>query len=232
MAVITITLLLFCRIITTGIETPLTALLTTTDLCCERDGRLLVDALNLSIEPGHIYRIEGANGSGKTTLLRVLCGLSSRYTGSILWRGQPVNQVKPDFHSQLVYLGHSPGVKAVLTPRENLRWHASLNGAKDQQVEKAIDAALDKVGLYGYEDTACFTLSAGQRQRVGLARLFLGQAALWVLDEPFTAIDKHGVIELEQWIADYSKQGGTVILTTHHQLSMSASITSIHLGGL
>lgn len=209
----------------------MTALLTTTDLCCERDGRLLVDGLNLSIEPGHIYRVEGANGSGKTTLLRVLCGISSRYTGDILWRGQSVNQVKSAFHSELFYLGHSPGVKAALSPRENLQWHASLNGLQDLQADKAIFEALDKVGLYGYEDAACFTLSAGQRQRVGLARLFLGNAALWVLDEPFTAIDKQGVAELEQWIADYTQQGGTVLLTTHHELAMDASIKSIRLGG-
>lgn len=209
----------------------MTALLATTDLCCERDGRLLVDDLNLSLESGHIYRVEGANGSGKTTLLRVLCGLSSRYTGNILWRGESVNQVKPDFHSQLVYLGHSPGVKAVLTPRENLQWHASLKGLQDRQADKAILAALDKVGLFGYEDTACFTLSAGQRQRVGLARLFLGHAALWVLDEPFTAIDKQGVAELEQWLVDYTKQGGTVVLTTHHELAINASIKPIRLGG-
>ncbi len=209
----------------------LSPLLTTENLCCERDSRVLVDGLNLSIEPGHIYQVEGPNGSGKTTLLRVLCGLSSRYTGEILWRGQPINRVKSAFHSQLLYLGHSSGVKAALSPRENLQWHAALSGIKGEQANTAIMTALDKVGLYGYEDAACFTLSAGQQRRVGIARLFLGSAALWVLDEPFTAIDRQGVAELESWVAEYAAKGGTVILTTHHELNIDASIQRIRLGG-
>ncbi|ARN75441.1 cytochrome c biogenesis heme-transporting ATPase CcmA [Oceanicoccus sagamiensis] len=206
-------------------------LLTTDHLCCERDSRVLVDNLNLSIEPGRIYQVEGPNGSGKTTLLRVLCGLSFRYSGEICWQGQPVAKVKSAYHSQLLYLGHNSGVKAALSPRENLQWHAALIGLKAEQATKAIMAALDKVGLYGYEDAACFTLSAGQQRRVGLARLFLGDAALWILDEPFTAIDKQGVAELESWIADYAANGGTVILTTHHELTLDASVQRIRLGG-
>ncbi len=213
-----------------GAKARLTALLTTTDLCCERDSRTLVDGLNLSIEPGHIYQVEGPNGSGKTTLLRVLCGISSRYTGDIHWQGQPAQKVKTVYHSQLLYLGHSSGVKAALSPRENLQWHASLKGLQGDEAESAILAALDKVGLYGYEDAACFTLSAGQQRRVGLARLFLGDAKLWILDEPFTAIDKQGVKELESWIADYAANGGTVILTTHHELTIETPINRIRLG--
>lgn len=208
----------------------MTPLLQTVDLHCERDGRSLVDGLNLSVEPGHIYQVEGPNGSGKTTLLRVLCGLSSRYTGELLWRGQAINTVRADYHSQLIYLGHSAGVKAVLTARENLVWHAALKGLSGGSAMTAITAALAKVGLYGYEDAACFTLSAGQQRRVGLARLFLGLPLLWVLDEPFTAIDKQGVAELETWIAAFAEQGGTIILTTHHELTIDRAITHIRLG--
>ena len=125
----------------------MTALLATTDLCCERDGRLLVDGLNLSIESGYIYRVEGTNGSGKTTLLRVLCGYHP-VTPAIFYGGASrLIRVKPHFHSQLVYPGHNLGVKAVLTPRENLQWHASLKGLQDKQADKVILAALDKVGL-------------------------------------------------------------------------------------
>ncbi len=191
---------------------------------------MLFNGLNLSIGPQQIYQVEGPNGSGKTTLLRVLCGISSRYTGDIDWQGQPMSQVKADYHAQLLYLGHASGVKAALSPRENLQWTASLKGLQGAEADKTILAALDKVGLYGYEDAACFTLSAGQQRRVGLARLFLGRAKLWILDEPFTAIDKQGVKELESWIAEYAASGGTVILTTHHELTIEAPINRIRLG--
>lgn len=214
----------------------MTALLTTIDLCCERDDRRLVNHLNLEIKPGTIHQVEGPNGSGKTTLLRVLCGLSSRYSGDILWCGQPLRRVRTDFLSSLLYIGHGAGIKAALTPRENLRWHLAMKSdvvapGSGAGQEDAIEAALQKVGLYGYEDAPCFTLSAGQQRRVGLARLFLVAAGLWILDEPFTAIDKQGVRELEDWIGDHARSGGSVILTTHHEISVSQPVNRITLGG-
>jgi heme exporter protein A len=202
-----------------------TALLQTIDLSCERDDRLLINALNLEIEPGFIYQLEGPNGSGKTTLLRVLCGLSTRYRGEILWCGETMARARADYLSQLLFIGHSAGVKAALTPRENLQWYAALNHAD----ANAIDQALTKVGLRGFEDSPCFNLSAGQQRRVSLARLFLQQASLWVLDEPFTAIDKSGVAELETWIEQHALQGGSVLLTTHHELNIGHAIRKISL---
>lgn len=142
-----------------------------------------------------------------------------------------MSRVRAEYLAELTYLGHSSGVKAVLTPRENLMWHAALRGLVDDTAQALVMTALDKVGLYGYEDAACFTLSAGQQRRVALARLFLGQSALWILDEPFTAIDKHGVGELEYWIADYAKSGGAVVLTTHHELNIDHAIQRVLLGG-
>jgi heme exporter protein A len=203
-----------------------TALLQTIDLSCERDDRLLINALNLEIEPGVIYQLEGPNGSGKTTLLRVLCGLSTRYRGEILWGGETMARARADYLSQLLFIGHSAGVKAALTPRENLRWYAALNHAD----ASAIEQALMQVGLRGFEDSPCFNLSAGQQRRVSLARLFLQQARLWVLDEPFTAIDKRGVAELEGWIEQHALQGGSVLLTTHHELNIEQAIRKISLG--
>jgi heme exporter protein A len=203
-----------------------TALLQTIDLSCERDDRLLINALNLEIEPGAIYQLEGPNGSGKTTLLRVLCGLSTRYQGEILWCGENMARARADYLSRLLFIGHSAGVKAALTPRENLHWYAALNHADASVIEQS----LIQVGLRGFEDSPCFNLSAGQQRRVSLARLFLQQASLWVLDEPFTAIDKSGVAELEDWIEQHALQGGSVLLTTHHELNIGHAIRKITLG--
>lgn len=210
----------------------MTVLLETIDLCCERDDRILVDRLNLQVEEGTIHQLEGPNGSGKTTLLRVLCGLSSRYRGRVLWRGRPIARVRSDFLATLLYIGHGAGIKSALTPRENLAWHSALKGDRGAGARGVIDVALEKVGLYGFEDAPCFTLSAGQQRRVGLARLFLVPAPLWILDEPFTAIDRQGVAELEGWIADHARQGGSVILTTHHELTIDHSLQRIRLGDL
>lgn len=209
---------------------PGTPLLSTRDLCCERDGRLLVDKLNLQVESGHIYRIEGPNGSGKTTLLRVLCGLSSRYSGELFWQGKVLSTVVSQFQSELLYFGHQSGVKTALTPRENLLWHAALMGLSGAAADAAVERVLEKVGLFGYEDADCFTLSAGQQRRVGLGRLFLGTQKLWILDEPFTAIDKLGIAELEAWIVEFAAGGGAVVLTTHHDLNAAQAVHSIRLG--
>lgn len=209
-------------------EPCLSVLLETKALSCERDDRLLINKLSFSVSAGEIYQIEGPNGSGKTTLLRVLCGLSSRFEGDIYWRGKPVNKNRHLYLSELLYLGHQPGIKSVLTPRENLHWHAAVKGGLNAT---AIDDALAKVGLYGFEDSPCYSLSAGQQRRVALARLFLSHTPLWILDEPFTAIDKKGVAELEGWIKQHAEQGGSVILTTHHDLSLGDTLQKVVLGG-
>tara|TARA_R110000868_G_scaffold364037_1_gene626490 strand:+ start:27387 stop:28007 length:621 start_codon:yes stop_codon:yes gene_type:complete len=206
----------------------LSVLIATQALNCERDERLLVQQLNLSVAEGEIYQVEGPNGSGKTTLLRVLCGLSTRYSGEIFWRGQAIKAVRHQYLSELLYLGHQSGIKSVLSPRENLQWHAAVKGV---QAHDAIDAALAKVGLYGYEDAPCYSLSAGQQRRVALARLFISHTPLWILDEPFTAIDKKGVAELEGWIVQHAQQGGSVLLTTHHDLNLPMTLNKVVLGG-
>lgn len=187
------------------------------NLYCERDERVLFNGLNFNISAGEVLQIEGQNGSGKTTLLRILCGLSASFEGDIFWRGQLVEDVREDFYHDMLYVGHLAGVKAALTPEENLQWMMRLSPNLNKL---SIYQALEKVGLYGFEDVACHTLSAGQQRRVGLARLYLSSAPLWILDEPFTALDKKGVAEKESLIAQHVHNGGAVILTTHHDLTI------------
>jgi len=203
--------------------------LTATDLHCERDERVLFTQLDLTITPGEVLQIQGANGSGKTTLLRILCGLNSDYSGTILWREQPVGDVREDFCAGVFYLGHSPAINRTLTPMQNLRWFCASQGFAD---DAAILAALASQGLAGYDDIPCHQMSAGQQRRVSLARLQLSPARLWILDEPFTALDRSAVAELEGRIAAFAALGGAVILTTHHALQLNCPLRIVNLDGL
>lgn len=191
-------------------------LLEARSLSLRRGGRCLFEQLSLTVQAGQLWQIDGANGAGKTSLLRILSGLSRYgFAGEVLCR------------SRILYLGHLAAVKALLTPRENLAWHVSgdLNCTDTQ-----IDAALARVGLFGYEDTPSHTLSAGQHRRVNLARLFLSDAPLWLLDEPFTAIDKDGVRELEQQLDSHVRAGGAVLMTSHQQVRVAADVKRLVLG--
>ena len=208
----------------------MTALITIKNLSCERDERVLFSGLDLEFSAGEVVQIAGPNGAGKTTLLKILTGLSSLHEGEILWRGKDHHN-NYEFQSSLLYLGHMPGVKSSLTALENLEWFFGLNGIKceTEESERAVaqvpdreqlKAALEAVGLKGYGDVPCMQMSAGQQRRVGLARLYCSEAPLWILDEPFTAIDKKGVAHLEERIEEHARQGGLVILTTHQHLNI------------
>nr|WP_028471212.1 cytochrome c biogenesis heme-transporting ATPase CcmA [Neptunomonas japonica] len=204
-------------------------LLNVVDLYCERDERVLFEGLSFGLAAGELVQIEGANGSGKTTLLRILSGLSGDYEGEVFWCGESVAKVRDDFFSSLLYFGHQPGVKGMLTPVENLQWYSAIHPAL---LAEKIFPALEIVGLKGYEDVPCHSLSAGQNRRVSLARLYMNTAKLWILDEPFTAIDKSGVAAKERLLADHVASGGSVILTTHHDLASCGSVTKINLDQL
>ena len=203
----------------------MSALITIKNLSCERDERLLFQGLTTDFQAGQVVQIAGPNGAGKTTFLKILTGLSNLYEGEILWQGKKRDHYA--FYSSLLYLGHMPAVKSSMTALENLNWYFGLNGLKRSDAGKAVipdrklmQDALYKVGLKGYEDVPCFQMSAGQQRRVALARLYCSEAPLWILDEPFTAIDKKGVENLEGLIKAHTEKGGLVILTTHQPLKI------------
>ncbi len=189
-------------------------------LACERDWRMLFEHLDLQLRSGDMVQVSGPNGSGKTSLLRLLSGLMQPSAGHVLVDGLPLATQRATVARNLLWIGHAAGINELLTPVENLSWLSALHrpaAAAD------IWQALTTVGLRGFEDVPCHTLSAGQQRRVALARLYLDSPPIWILDEPFTALDKQGVAQLEEHLAAHCEGGGMVVLTTHHTLSRTPS---------
>lgn len=205
------------------------------NLGCERDERVLFSALSAEFKAGDIVQIVGANGAGKTTLLRCICGLTTHYQGEVSWRGaddRVASNRDYDFVSSVLYLGHAPGLNSSLSAMENLAWFFGLCGFQADDLahipedssqlvtKEELKAALAKTGMSAYEDLPCRMLSAGQQRRVSLARIYCSNAPLWLLDEPFTAIDKAGVVSLEQRFEEHRQRGGIILLTSHQTLNI------------
>lgn len=188
-------------------------------LTCIVDDRPLFAALTLSLAAGELLQVAGDNGAGKTSLLRILCGLARPESGVVSWQGQPLAKVRESFHRQLLWLGHKPGVNAALTADENLRFF--FPASRLQQRESALAA----VGLAGYEDLPLSQLSAGQQRRVALTRLWLTDAPLWILDEPFTALDATAMETLTRRLEQHARQGG--MRHPHHPPAAAAAGLSV-----
>lgn len=204
-------------------------------LCCERDDRLLFESLNIQVRNGDLIQLAGPNGAGKTTLLRLLAGLNRDYEGDLCWQGQNLYDHYSEYAAQRLYQGHLPAIKGALTPLENLRWLCSAWMSSDSSYQNTIDEdalwrALAEVRLTGYEETPCQQLSAGQQRRVGLARLCIAPTPLWILDEPFTALDVEGVAWLESLIQRQIDRDGAVVITSHHALQGIPSLRRVELG--
>lgn len=186
----------------------------------ERGERLLFTGLTFEAPAGTLVRLAGANGTGKTSLLRLLTGLMQPDAGEILYKGEPIRTLKEDYYKVLVYIGHLNGVKDDLSAIENVRIAARMGNiiAKNEEL---VDA-LEKVGLGDFIEHTTGELSQGQRRRVALARLFVSLSKpVWVLDEPFTALDVASVANLAAAVAEHVKAGGIVIYTTHQEVEMN-----------
>lgn len=194
-------------------------------LAMSRDDRDLFSDLSFAVETGEIVQIEGANGSGKTTLLRILCGLLLPDAGTVYWQGAPIDRTRSAYQADLAYLGHLHGVKDDLTAEENLAMAMALSARRASAEPHAL---LERVGLRGFEDAPARSLSAGQRRRVAFARLLASAAPLWILDEPFTALDRAGREMVEQMLETHCLAGGLAVLTTHHSMN-HGTITTRHI---
>ena len=184
---------------------------------CVRDGRTLFTQLEYNCPRGTVLQVLGFNGAGKTTLLNALAGLLPCTEGEILWRGHPIRRSRA-FTAEVFYLGHQVPVKPSLTVWENLHWLARLRGqavAAEQGLQ-----ALAQVDLDAYHGALCRNLSAGQKRRVALAQLYLSGERLWILDEPFTAIDKEGVARLQDLLQQHAERGGIAVITSHQALAL------------
>lgn len=200
------------------------------DLECTRGNRRLITHLDFVLEAGTLLHVRGPNGCGKTTLLRALCGLFEPQEGEIRWDGSCIRSLREEYFREVLYLGHLNGIKHELTGIENLQIAATLDG--DSVTAAQVWEALKRLGLAGFEDLPAKVLSQGQRKRVALARLLLSGASLWILDEPFTALDAGAVDLLQALIVEHVEQGGMAVLTTHQEVALTSSqIQCLDLGG-
>jgi heme exporter protein A len=187
-------------------------------LTCVRGERTLFTGLDLEVSAGEWLHVRGENGIGKTSLLRLLSGLTKPAAGEIFWNEQLISADPSEYHRNLLFLGHRDSLKEDLTALENLSIATALDGIA--VTEDEILLALHRFGLRGREDLPVNCLSAGQKRRVLLARLLLRQAKLWILDEPFNALDVRAVEMLSELILEHIASGGMAIMTSHQEIPM------------
>jgi len=190
------------------------------NLSCIRNDIELFSDLNFTLQSGQVLQIEGSNGCGKTSLLRILCGLMLPADGHVTWNGVDIHKERIQYNNNLTYIGHHNGIKSDLSCEENLQFFKAIGNTKDNI---NTDDILDQIGLLEKDESLAGKLSAGQRRRLALARLLMTRAPLWILDEPFTALDPKGRELIEGYFDQHCSQGGMIIFTTHHVVKLEHS---------
>ncbi len=200
------------------------------NLTVYRGERAILSRISFELGAGRALVVTGPNGAGKTTLLRTLCGLVEPEDGELRWRAEQLSFRDPQYHADLAYLGHEAPLKMDLTGRENLRGLVGLRRIVDKH---DVDAALEQMQARSFADRAVRTLSAGQRRRIAFAALGLMGAALWVLDEPVTNLDRAGETLVHTLLSRHLAGGGMLLAATHQPLGLDPSLCdSLVLGGV
>ena len=197
-------------------------------IACERQDRLLFQNLSFQLGGGELARIHGLNGSGKSSLLKIITGLLHPLAGQVNWNHTAITEQPGDYHQALTWLGHKPAIKPELTVMENLKM---LLGLRRQRFDReTTQQALAVLSLEDYASVQAGYLSAGQQRRIALARLWLEPTALWVLDEPYTALDTKAVSLVNGAIEQTLKRGGIVIMTSHQETkSLDVRAVNVYL---
>jgi heme exporter protein A len=203
----------------------LTELLSGQDLCLLRGDRCLFRSLEFALNVGELLIIEGPNGSGKTSLLRGIAGLLEFETGTINWAGKAVNENYQGFRGDLVWLSHKVGCKADLNLIENLRFESGLRATDEEKLQ----SVLERLSLTRLVELPLRSLSAGQQRRVALARLLMARARLWMMDEPFTNLDRAGHDLVEELITEHLGAGGSCVVASHHALDVTGETRRVTL---
>jgi heme exporter protein A len=200
-------------------------------LCIERvhvwrGERHVLKGVSLTLGARELLHVTGPNGTGKTTLLRVACGLLPPEQGSVTWCDRPIAKVRAEYQGALAYAPHEPALKGDLTPLENLRF---MIGLKRQTDTRELLGYLDRTGIGECVDLPVRVLSAGQRRRVSMARVLAARAPLWLLDEPFTNLDRAGSALLSVLLAEHVNGGGMALVVAHHDLEVATSLNRLEL---
>ncbi len=190
-----------------------TSVLIGRQLRCIRGNQTLFQSLNLQLDAGQWLYLQGENGAGKTSLLRILAGLTLPAEGEVLWQNTPIGKQRATYHQDLLYIGHHAGLKEDLTLTENLRAQLAIDGVK--VTNTAIREALTRMGLGKRQHLPARVLSAGQKRRGLLARALLRPAKLWILDEPFNALDVQAIAHVQDLLKSHLANGGLLVLTSH-----------------
>lgn len=190
-----------------------------------RGDRCLFKDISFALESGELLLLEGPNGSGKTSLLKLLVGMLEPESGSINWEGQPVRKQRAEYHAALAWLGHRVGLKFDLSAIENLRFESRLRPVRTTDIEEA----LERLGIVRLKKLPLRSLSAGQQRRVGLARMLLASADLWLMDEPYTNLDRAGRALVNDIVGDHLSRGGMCVMAAHHDVTIDAPTSRVTL---
>jgi heme exporter protein A len=203
----------------------LNAKLSADGLTLFRGDRLLFKGLSFALNPGELLLLEGQNGSGKTSLMRAIAGLIEFEDGDVMWEGKPVRSNRPDFYGSLVWMQHRVGFKADLTLVENLRFESHLRAQSNEDFEEV----LERLGISRLKRLPMRALSAGQQRRVALARMLLSRVPLWLMDEPFTNLDRQGRKLVMDVTTEHLARDGMCIMAAHQDVEIGGNVTKIEL---